>query len=215
MKKTARFAALLALSVAGSGVSFATTVTLASYGSTSSAPSGVDNTAVTYSGGATYNIPTGGIWSAPTGSSSWVSYDPMSYPGGGSHPVNGVYNYSSTFFDDSGSTSSGSITVMADDTTSVSLNGVLITAAAGANPAQHCTVTTPNCTVPATYTLTGFVDGINTLTFAVNQDFNDASGLDFSGYVNTSATPEPGSLMLLGSGLLGVGGQLYRRRRMA
>ena len=102
---------------------------------------------------------------------------------------------------------------MADDTTSVYLNGKLIAAAAAADPATACTVGKPNCVTPATYTLSGFVNGINYLGFVVNQDFGSATGLDFVGSVNTLPTPEPSSLMLLGSGLLGGAGSLLRRKR--
>ena len=183
----------------------AATLSLASYGSTAAAPSGVSNTALkyTFAGLATYDIGTGGVWTNPLGSSSWVSYNPNTAPGGSVVAPNGSYLYYTTFVDSTPGTSSGTIY----------LNGTLITAAAAATPAANCTAGTPNCKVPATYTLSGFVSGTNILAFVVDQDFGSATGLDFIGTVNTAATPEPSSLLLMGTGLLSGGGALLRRRR--
>lgn len=193
----------------------AATLSLASYGSTAAAPAGVSNTALKYTlnGLATYDIGTGGVWTNPLGSSSWVSYNPNTAPGGSVVAPNGSYLYYTTFVDNTPGTSNGTVTVMADDTTSIYLNGTLITAAAAPTAAANCTAGTPNCKVPTTYSLSGFVSGTNVLAFVVDQDFGSATGLDFVGAVNTAATPEPSSLLLMGTGLLSGGGALLRRRR--
>ena len=129
-----------ALLCSASVVAHADTLLLGSYG-TGAASSGAANTSVTYGAtGTTYNVPTGGVWHDPLGTSSWVSFGPNNYPGGGVQATDGSYTYLTTF---SGTDfSSGSLSVLADDTVSIFLNGNLVGAAATADPSVHCTVST-------------------------------------------------------------------------
>ena len=217
-----------ALFAASASVAMADTLTLASYGTTASKPTGVANTSTKFTGastftspytigGPTYNLGTGGVWAAPTGNSSWVGINAADGPSGTHVEPNGIYGYTSTFLiTGSANNATGSLTVMADDTTDVYLNGVeILDAATFLVPAAHCTFYTPNCTMPVTVSLTGFLQsGTNTLKFDVDQDYGSATGLDFSGTVST-VTPEPNSLLLLGTGLSMLAGLAYSRRVQA
>ena len=225
-----------ALMTASAGVASANTINLDSYGSAASvvAPTGVGNTALKYTGGllygiipvinpssTTYDLPNTQPWAPATGNSSWVAQNSGDAPNGSHVETEGVYYFSSTFIDSDPTHSSGSILVMADDTTGVYLNGVQITPPAGFATTGTCASGAPTCTIPVSYSLNtaDFVMGVNTLTFDVEQLHGSAEGLDFSGTVNVSGaasvTPEPDSLLLLGTGLTMMAGLVYYRRVLA
>jgi len=168
------------------------------------------------------------VWTAAIGSSSWVSYDPNSGPTGGEnggslpYDANGFYFYEQAVTT-TGGVYSGSVTVQADDTVAVYLNSVsagnLLLNYGNIGTDAHCADNPPACVMdPATFSLgssdPGFnSDGTNELIFVVAQTGSIYQGLDFSGSIST--VPEPSTLLLLGSGLLGSAGALLRRMRAA
>ena len=162
--------------------------------------------------GTTVNIDTNPAWFGPLRNSSWVSFTDTGNPSDPSFYTvpNGTFvTFAQTFTLTGGTITSASLDVLADDTTSIVVNGVQIFAADLIGPYPTCSITTVGCLsttegVFDTAQLAPYLnaDGSNTIDFTAYQENGSSYGLDYSGTITT--TPEPGTFVLIGAGLLAL-----------
>ena len=228
MKRAIALLIAVAFAAGFASLAYADTVTLVSYGTNpGNPPAGVNNSAVAFLGydpttpitvgvGSlpTYDLTAGlSPWANPIAGSQWVSSDPNSTIGLGSGTAYGYYSYT-TAFNATPGMYNGSLGIFADDTAEVFLNGLLLVAfdtnVANGPCAQDGNG--PTCIGnPFQARFTTTLGASNVLTIVEWQSNGGAAGIDFAGTL--TPIPEPGSLLLLGSGLASLAGFFYRKAR--
>jgi hypothetical protein len=207
-----RVALILVLTLSAAEFTKADTVTLASVGTAIDA--GQSN-----SNGATLAISPNAAWASALPGSSWVSFGitgNVSAPGFFVVPNGTVVSFFDVF-NLSGTPTGGSISVLADDSAAVYLNGTLLLAegASAGNNYATCSDFGIACLVSTVINLpaSDLKSGSNTLQLNVAQRDGVSFGLDYAGSViDSSSVPEPGIALLMTLGLVSVGGASLLRK---
>jgi hypothetical protein len=171
--------------------------------------------------GATQDIIGNSAWAAPLGASSWISFTTTGDTSNSNFytvPNNTNVTFEQTFLLN-GPVTGAFLDVLADDTTSVVLNNHTLFSANLNGSYPTCSSIDIGC-LTSTEGVFGLADllpylnakGTNTLDFTVTQKAGSSFGLDYLGGFTTAptATPEPGIMLLLGAGLIGIAALKFR-----
>jgi hypothetical protein len=168
----------------------------------------------------TSTLSANGTWGAPTGMSTWVGI--ANGGPGGTNPGYGYYQYT-TQFTALGGSYDGTMSLMADDTAEVLLNGAVILPFTSLGTDSHCADTGVSCSVADVIQLNNLSlysgTDANMFTFVVEQagvmSAGNPSGLNFTTTLSRVIAPEPRSVILFATGLLGIVPIFVRRRERA
>lgn len=196
-----------------------------------SAPSTLTGLNGTLSASSTTYAIAAGTWSSAISGTSWVSntLSAGTSCSGSSCDPNDFYYYQTAFTAAGGANRyEGSLSVMADDTAEVILNAgmpdqLILVPFAIIGSDGHCASGNsntgadpmPNCSsaITVAFNSVSLLSGTNTLTIIDAQTGLHGAGVDFDANF-TAATPEPTSLMLLGTGFLGLALVLFRKIKL-